>query len=1077
MASAYELSSAPEHLRNLVNEFVARLENRAPADLALLDATVDLFRRVGIPGMLAAAGGQGNQVDLNTALDIARGIMAERIEDQNVVDQRLNFLRGAPQVHDLDTLDRAIPILERVGFDAADPTPLNSREKRNLRRAAEKYREELIGADAEERREQIGGFEIWPRFVDYRTMRQGGVNEGDQVEGIFIDDQNIEIDAIGPNQIDVRNMFRLAYKIHQQISGANPDWAEIDRNLEQLRAETELSSTGVSETAVLYDRLRAYRDERFRDLGSVFNDAVVDRIERALIPAEVQNFRAFVKNLRNLQQQLDNLRKRGISTHNIEDADKNRLKNLYDLIVAQEQLVNNLAGNSRINEPDRDLVFAEYRRAIADARVVIGDYTGSLDELYRDVFDAGHQDVELWLLYENGGAYWNRIQEVNFLWDQYEAGNTAVIQRNGARIEELINFFTEALRRLHQDNFGPGMTPDVNYAQRFVVLDVQMNRLQELRKLTFVEPAGSSTPSGERTPAEKLLDPHNRKDWLLEDYFNYLAHTLQATVGQSGSLAVEIATEARTKIDLLTDEKMRYFWWTKLAIYNMLIKAESPSGKDYSIELKNIWGAPTFKFERNYFLEGFLYHELFGQPVRLILQIIKQLLTDRTGPYAAKKLNPANVDAFQAEIKRRFEGLGYVVLDTAKNPAEEAQQLQRMRSGERVLPGYVFSTAVDFPQSTAERDKEFLDDTAEAVTKGFGGEDFTAIFNIGTTVAYDLNRYERGAKPTYLLLAGLHIPGRWSEKAAWNNQRLDDQIADPAERLEKERIATREGEARKELVIRAEEEIRTWWQTFFPEGEWQRAVAQSFAFNDQTNSPAVDSARDGFYLTGGAIFPTPYDIMLAQPNEIDENGNFKKTRYEFKNYEVAWQGWKAAQDIVFAQPKPIDAKSAEKTIDDFLAALGKAKIVPGRHHNMMNYYALVVFTKVFKWLNPPSGSAYAELKRSAIKKVGETGGAGSAYGGGIENHVRKYLQWLISTDYLKPKQLSGFDVAGYEFNRAREEVGGWRGLVQGSLAAVEGMSDMGKPASDSSPAGAYKIPDGPIHWGEKTDVKGGADKK
>lgn len=633
---------------------------------------------------------------------------------------------------------------------------------------------------------------------------------------------------------------------------------------------------------------------------------------------------------------------------------------------------------------------------------------------------------------------------------------------------------------------------------------VRVKKVQEA--VGAVEVKGATTATGEtktgiRTRAEKMLDPHNRKDWWLEDYFSYLANTLQATVGQSGGVAVEVATEVRAKINGIENKENKenmMYWQAKLATYDMLIKAESPSGKDYSIQLDNIKGAPTFKFEREIMLRGFQYHSLYGENALKVIELIKVILQERKGKYAAKKLGPSIVDEFEQVVKDRvISDLHLEVLPEVNSYEEYLEQNEILKTGSsNVIPAHVVDTAINFAHSTAARDTYFIDDTAEAVTKGFGGNDHTELFKTEATVAYDINRYGRGPKPTYLILAVGRLPQPWSMRAAENNRQLDD-VEDRTTQSFKDKmeVAKEEGKGRVKKVKEEEDSIREWVYTFFPEEEWKKAIAlavrgcikngkyeliedpesikesptdSKFCF-DWENEPALIKIDDEYYFQEkGATFPTFFDIMQAKKRDFNDDGKLE-VNFELQRYFVAWDGWEKVVELVKEEPKLIDVDSAEKAIDDFHAAMGKAKIVPGRHHNMMNVYSLIYYTKIFKWLNPPTGTEYMRLKNKVLDKVKSQDTSPS--GGGIPKHVKVYLTWLLEQDYLKPKQLSVAAVAHYEAHEKTKDLQGWRSSLAKATSWLESITEAAEPMTDNKPSGAYKIPDSPINWRGTTSVK------
>ncbi len=695
------------------------------------------------------------------------------------------------------------------------------------------------------------------------------------------------------------------------------------------------------------------------------------------------------------------------------------------------------------------------------------------------------------------GDSWGELQVVLGIFAQeIEDFETAgkMVSRNISIPQEKIDEFKKIRKRFELKKFdyvgiknqaeSAGNTEDFSEVDELAMvlqdhvnwMDRVIAKAESLAPATATGGVGGGTVGAE-SGSFALKSAEHRENWTILDHVAYLEASLQATVGQSGK-AQEVATDLRRIVgEFITDKVEQQYWYAKVAIYDMLIKAESPSGRDYSIQQDNISGAPTFKFERDKMLQGLLYNPYFGDRIRITRSIVDNLLQDRQGPFAAKKLSPMNVDGFMSEVGRILQDdYGVTLLPKPTTEAERIKQDELAKTDRSVLPQHVFETALLFPQSTAARDTYFIDDTAEAVTKGFGGTDKTHIYKPEATVSYDIQRYGREPKAAFLMLLFAKLPNHWARRAAWNNRYLDDPVKD---RAKKEKAAKIEGKNRIKKADAKTHEIREWWYTFFPEEDWKRAVEMARVASDSlTEKALVMGAEEGelIFQQSGASFPTFYEIMQkTEKDKLKPDGSIE-VGFELQRYFVALGGWEKALELTFKSPEERDADAALRAIDDFNGALGKAKIVPGRHHHMMNFLALVFYAQVAKRLKPHTEEEYQKFKNQALEKVDAEDTSPS--GGGILPHVKLFLTQLLESDLLKRKQLSSFAVGKYEATEERGKILGKSkpGIMlraRATLAAgkkfVEAVQEGGE--------GGYEIPKGPIEWGEKTNVKEGESKK
>lgn len=725
------------------------------------------------------------------------------------------------------------------------------------------------------------------------------------------------------------------------------------------------------------------------------------------------------------------------------------------------------------------------------------------------------------------------------------------------------------------------------------------------------------TPSAPATPTptsvemssawEEDFRPVERQHWQPEDYINYAFSELSLPASE-----IELAggTKLRTEFNRLVDLHPRYkskakYWKAVFNTATVLWKANPPTNDSFSVnvgayhekslqeggfEVTNVWDV--------------LGDKDYGYAIMRILALIEFCLYDAgvgnedqnfeytaqdgttkiitKGQFVARSMdnNQNNLEkAIKAIVKDAGWLDGLLVQDPDSEPDSETV-------GRKYLIDFLVDHAFRLSNALDSRGHFFLNDTAAAVTKGFGGVDYTWEVAPQFTVGYDRNRYGREPSASHYLLAVIGFPNEWHKQAAHNmfftskgamNLKSDDvvnfirqSVADSTKKsgyylsnseinvlnnflLEKEKIddgiindfsaniknrmgpiiLKMEEHSAKARIEAGEEEverIRHWFHNFISEkdvrlclekasNDKDKIVGQySVPFFLETKKDKNGKQKTEYVFNPeGPTFPTIYEFYVGQlmkrnkftngkvvssglTEEIimdtdlfndwaKENINKKDELLRFavlNQYLIARSGWLDVLDTIKQPVSPVSGEDLLRKIDTFLSNLGKAKIVPGAHHNMMNVVSLLYMVKLFKYLEPRSYAEFDRVRNLALKKVSNQDT--SQAGGGVPPQVKTYLTWLLEEaksshrsfdrpgDMLRPMNPSHDEKREQEIEEATR--GMKRGVFRTYRSGLISLETILKEVVHTeTEKGKSDIPSGPIKWAEQdTSTKAGGAK-
>jgi hypothetical protein len=589
--------------------------------------------------------------------------------------------------------------------------------------------------------------------------------------------------------------------------------------------------------------------------------------------------------------------------------------------------------------------------------------------------------------------------------------------------------------------------------------------------------------------------PPKRQSWTPWDYINAAMNQVQGPRAAVLSGAVPVLGEFNSLIQGHPKYRLENAYWsTAMATWNVLFEADPPSGSDDFTVKFEAWKEKSFqtsKFDVEH-VGQILKHKEFGGVSMRILALIEIMLQDdefayegvcEQGQFVARNMdkNAPKLRAAVLEIVKREHWLAREDIPEDLN-----------------LVNVVFNIS----NSLDSRGHFFLDDTAAATTKGFGGADYTWLSRPEATVGYDMNRYAREPKASSYLNAAVNLPNRWHERVAINE--VISLMSTSLEEVDEEGTVITEAVTpsvkgkyidgcitylRKRDGIATDALAKTLWESW----DWkeqvklgreyaEKVVAEARIHNghdkahdlrhwfdelisgkdnqmvmdhiynerpkrggsdlydvpfdvvttnssgdEVVSSPDSVDPNDGIerhyqYRDRGTTFPTVYQFYVGQmmkkgitPDQsriasagLDRESIFRRRfntedyyktgkggEYGFAMYLTAEKGWLEALDMIKAAPKPVTYEQLLLNIDKFTGSIGKAKIVPGAHHNMMNMMSYLFLVKQFKWLEPRTYIEFRRTRKDALKKVKDQDS--SASGGGIPPHVKVFMTWILDT--------------------------------------------------------------------------------
>ncbi len=350
-------------------------------------------------------------------------------------------------------------------------------EKRALAIALARLDQELIAnSDIEKTFDEKSSYMMrtWNAFKKYVAERNsaGGIPDEDD----YFDTLHRELGTPLPGggvwtNPDVRNLFEVGYKVEQLLEqgGADGVWTDdelqdLNRSMVRLAALSSLSTTGSSETELVYQRLKTKQNKILEQLTSRINTGFMEGIAKELeIYDRDEEFRVYAKALNRLVTKIEKLAAAGISLHNLSSSDRTELEKELNAVKSGEEFLT----DNNIGKTSREIVEIVHNRAVTRAETILGIQTQELNEIFTD-------DVKYWLM----GNYRSQWRTVQRYWELKKMGNLGLLTQYDVNVlNATAHDFKDAVGRLIEDQ---EIHEDDAFLLRYLALDIQLNRIQEM---------------------------------------------------------------------------------------------------------------------------------------------------------------------------------------------------------------------------------------------------------------------------------------------------------------------------------------------------------------------------------------------------------------------------------------------------------------------------------------------------------------------------------------------------------------------------------------------------------------------
>ena len=281
----------------------------------------------------------------------------------------------------------------------------------------------------------------------------------------------------GATEEQLQNLFSAAIGIESKIIAAEGDVAQVDSaRLSEIEGEfsslqTLIGSTTVAETQVLYGRLWMRYQSLRRLWTSVIDLESVKDAKEVLDPDDYNDYRKFMSALLGLRDLSTKLMGDGKYISSGANSAQRKLINKW--LGTVEEHIWILEHPSVAEVIDVDKLREIYVKAVEEAEIFLGNQTDELEEVFIE-------DINWWM-FQHHGEQWRATQR---LWAKYHPNHVAALS-NADRIEinELLEYFSTQIGRVNEFNIGfaAGDDPDVAAHHRFVAMDIQRNKLSEMK--------------------------------------------------------------------------------------------------------------------------------------------------------------------------------------------------------------------------------------------------------------------------------------------------------------------------------------------------------------------------------------------------------------------------------------------------------------------------------------------------------------------------------------------------------------------------------------------------------------------
>lgn len=398
-------------------------------------------------------------------LDAAIAKYKELLIDSGEIDSKVAVLKARPEITDLNSLEKyRVKLKKHISENYPQATV--KLQLTALEAAVRIYRAELAAQLGSQ--EKAKSFGLWPKFREYQQGREKQtIPENSTEEKRFFDVFHQELEANGWTDPDVFQLFRATYDLIIDVTKSRPAFRRAEKTLQKIQSLSDISVTGVSETRILYLRAKAiYERKRLEKEDYIRQKMSEDIVEAFPLGEKQDQVRSFINNLNYLHTLLKGLRKKGVSIHNISKDQRTVVQDAYSKLLSNSVVLVEIDLNFDIESDLQAEMMELYHETMSEAQIMLGQYT---DNLFAD-----NQDIQFWILFSPDDFH-TKVLELEALWQQFLAKNVLVEPLYLQHLKKLLRFMIAKQKQIIQTDQS-----DPSYPDRFLYLDIQINRLQEM---------------------------------------------------------------------------------------------------------------------------------------------------------------------------------------------------------------------------------------------------------------------------------------------------------------------------------------------------------------------------------------------------------------------------------------------------------------------------------------------------------------------------------------------------------------------------------------------------------------------
>mgnify|MGYP005838930391 CR=1 FL=1 len=419
--------------------------------------------------------------------------LIEKLKSNNI---ELNFNDGGAKIGEV--INKIKKILdERGNLDTTTQIILSILAARLIADAVKNWPERQSFEET-----TVGKLGVWTQFSIYKISKE----TEDFDEDTFFVKAGKELGRDLPDggqwrSADViKTLFPLAYGINQKLGQLldenqqnlnDQEFEDLKQQMALLKESCAVGETGVSETIVLYNRLKAKYDLFVDRLHSnLSRDLILEASTKLTLAGKKKEFLAYAAAINGLLVKIEELEVQDSSA--LLDEDQKFLKNNLEVVEREASFADGKY-KDELGETTQDILSTIHRKVVLKTKVLLRSLLDEPDEVFTP-------DVRDWMMgVFSGESLQYSWQQVQYYWNLYgnNPNNGVLFTFYDKRIlEGLAKDFKEGLQDLmdEKNSFeSNNFRPDVSHKNRETAIKIQLNRIAEMLRAVERNKANSES--------------------------------------------------------------------------------------------------------------------------------------------------------------------------------------------------------------------------------------------------------------------------------------------------------------------------------------------------------------------------------------------------------------------------------------------------------------------------------------------------------------------------------------------------------------------------------------------------------